>query len=161
MANKLFRNKMCSSLSRYITFFIMAIFSLQALAEVAPAVKERLDSALIAISPDSLDSKCLTQSSIEELQQAKASAEQVSDDLRDQLDENKRIQSILTSSLLAAFVTAVVAIGVAIVNAKQSKPDRDLKRLAVLEKARELSGQGFNIPADIVFEYEVNRNNAR
>jgi hypothetical protein len=159
MTDKFFRKQWYPNLSFQIVFFIMVLFSLQAFADIAPIVKRELDSALIAISPEVIDSGCLTQSSIEELKLAKASAEQVSDALKEQLEENKRIQSILTSSLLAAFVTAVVAIGVAIVNAKQSKPDRDLKRLAVLEKARELSGQGFYIPADIASEYEVARSN--
>ena len=34
-----------------------------------------------------------------------------------------------------------------------SKPDRDLKRLAVIEKTRELKQEGVNIPKDIELTY--------
>ena len=66
-----------------------------------------------------------------------------------------QVQTALTSGLIGAIVTALVAIGGAIASSRNSRPDRDLKRLAVLEKARELQGAGVRLPDDIAQAYGV------
>lgn len=68
-----------------------------------------------------------------------------------------QVQTALTSGLIGAIVTALVAIGGAITSSRNSRPDRDLKRLAVLEKARELQGAGVRLPDDITQAYGVPR----
>jgi hypothetical protein len=69
-----------------------------------------------------------------------------------------QVQTALTSGLIGAIVTAIVAIGGAIINSRNSKPERDLKRLAVLEKAHELQSAGVPLPEDIMYAYTVKRN---
>jgi hypothetical protein len=64
-----------------------------------------------------------------------------------------QVQTTLTSGLIGAIVTALVAIGGAIMGSRNSRPDRDLKRLAVLEKARELQSAGIRLPDDIADAY--------
>ena len=64
-----------------------------------------------------------------------------------------QVQMALTSGLIGAIVTALVAIGGAIMGSRNSRPDRDLKRLAVLEKARELQSAGIKLPDDIARAY--------
>jgi hypothetical protein len=66
-----------------------------------------------------------------------------------------QVQTALTSGLIGAIVTAIVAIGGAIINSRNSKPERDLKRLAVLEKAHELQSAGVSLPDDIRHAYTV------
>lgn len=64
-----------------------------------------------------------------------------------------QVQTALTSGLVGAIVTALVAIGGAIMGSRNSRPDRDLKRLAVIEKARELQSAGVQLPDDIARAY--------
>jgi hypothetical protein len=64
-----------------------------------------------------------------------------------------QVQTALTSGLIGAIVTAIVAIGGAISGSRNSKPDRDLKRLAVIEKARALQAAGVPLPDDIAQAY--------
>jgi hypothetical protein len=64
-----------------------------------------------------------------------------------------QVQTALTSGLIGAIVTAIVAIGSALMGSRNSRPDRDLKRLAVLEKARELQQAGIRLPEDIAKAY--------
>jgi len=64
-----------------------------------------------------------------------------------------QVQTALTSGLIGAIVTALVAIGGAIMGSRNSRADRDLKRLAVIEKARELQSAGIRLPDDIAKAY--------
>ncbi|MBK8401436.1 hypothetical protein [Propionivibrio sp.] len=73
--------------------------------------------------------------------------------LRTQRDELKQVQAQLASGLVGAIVTAIVAIAGALLTALNSKPERDLKRLTVIEKANELSKSGIQVPEDIASKY--------
>ena len=68
-----------------------------------------------------------------------------------------QVQTALTSGLIGAIVTTLVAVGGAIMGSKNSRADRDLKRLAVIEKAQELQGAGMRLPDDIVKVYGSSR----
>ena len=68
-----------------------------------------------------------------------------------------QVQTALTSGLIGAVVTALMAIGGAIISSRNSRADRDLKRLAVIEKARELQGAGIRLPDDIAKTYGTSR----
>lgn len=67
--------------------------------------------------------------------------------------ELQRIQTALTSGLIGAIVTAIVAISGAVMKTMSSKADRDIKRLDVLEKMAALEGKGIVVPADIRRSY--------
>jgi hypothetical protein len=68
-----------------------------------------------------------------------------------------QVQTALTSGLIGAIVTAIVAIGGAIINSRNSRPERDLKRLAVLEKVHQLQTAGVPLPDDITHAYPMKR----
>jgi hypothetical protein len=61
----------------------------------------------------------------------------------------QQVQSVLTSGLVGALVTAIVAILGAFVTSRNSRPERDLKRLAVIEKVRELKAARVKLPPDL------------
>ena len=65
----------------------------------------------------------------------------------------EQIQTTLTSGLIGAVVTAIVAIAGALLKTKNSKVDRDLKRLEVVEKMNELTEKGVALPPDIAKTY--------
>ena len=73
--------------------------------------------------------------------------------LRTERSQLVQVQTALTSGLIGAIVTALVAIGGAIMGSRNSRADRDLKRLAVMEKARELQRAGIRLPDDIAKAY--------
>lgn len=73
--------------------------------------------------------------------------------LKDEKAELEKIQTALTSGLIGAVVTAVVAVIGFIFKAMSSKVDRDLKRLEVAEKLFALESEGVSIPGDIRQKY--------
>lgn len=75
--------------------------------------------------------------------------------LKQRHDELKQIQAQLGSGLIGAIVTAIVAVGGAFLTALNSKPERDLKRLTVIEKANELKKSGVMVPEDIASQYAI------
>ncbi|WP_155890888.1 hypothetical protein [Desulfuromonas sp. TF] len=75
------------------------------------------------------------------------------ENLKEERAQLMQVQTTLASGLIGAVVTAVVAIGGALLTARNSRPDRDLKRLAVIEKARELKLSGVALPDDIQTVY--------
>lgn len=90
------------------------------------------------------------------LEQALANGEKINDSLNSQVkaleDERaklQQVQTVLTSGLVGALVTAIVAILGAVVTSRNSRPDRDLKRLAVIEKVRELKAANVKLPPDL------------
>jgi hypothetical protein len=94
--------------------------------------------------------------SLRRLDQALAKGETINASLSSQVraleEERARLQqaqTILTSGLVGALVTAIVAILGAFVTSRNSKPDRDLKRLAVIEKVRELKAANVRLPPDL------------
>jgi predicted RNase H-like nuclease (RuvC/YqgF family) len=85
-------------------------------------------------------------SNIEELEQQKAS-------LQAENSKLEKIQTVMASGLIGALVTATVAILGVFGNLRRSRAERDLRRLEVVEKARELEGKGVPVPTDIRNEY--------
>jgi hypothetical protein len=93
---------------------------------------------------------------LRKLEDALANGEQVNASLNSQVkaleDERaklQQVQSVLTSGLVGALVTAIVAILGAFVTSRNSRPERDLKRLAVIEKVRELKAAQVKLPPDL------------
>ena len=64
-----------------------------------------------------------------------------------------RIQTALTSGLVAAVITAVVAVIGALSNIKRLRVDKDYRRLEVMEKAQALADRGLSLPSDVVSTY--------
>ncbi len=67
-------------------------------------------------------------------------------------EESRKLQEaqiVLKSGLVGALVTAIVAILGAFVTSRNSRPERDLKRLAVIEKVRELKAANVKLPPDL------------
>jgi hypothetical protein len=65
----------------------------------------------------------------------------------------EKVQVVLTSGLIGALVTALVAILGVFLNFSRGRAERDLKRLEVLEKSAELESKGIHVPADIQTTY--------
>lgn len=96
------------------------------------------------------------EASLQRLEVALANGERVNSALHSQVaalqDERAKLQqaqTVLTSGLVGALVTAIVAILGAYVTSRNSRPDRDLKRLAVIEKVRELKAANVKLPRDL------------
>lgn len=107
----------------------------------------------------------LSNTEIMRLEAALKRGEEINSSLRTQIEELEaerarlvQVQAALTSGFVGALVTAVVAIAGAFVTSRNSRPDRDLKRLAVLEKARELQTAGVKLPPDIAKNYTSLKN---
>jgi predicted PurR-regulated permease PerM len=102
-----------------------------------------------ALSPEA-------EASLQKLEQALENGERVNASLHSQVaslqEERAKLQqaqTVLTSGLVGALVTAIVAILGAFVTSRNSRPDRDLKRLAVIEKVRELKAANVKLPPDL------------
>jgi hypothetical protein len=96
------------------------------------------------------------EASLQRLEEALENGERVNASLHSQVatlqEERAKLQqaqTILTSGLVGALVTAIVAILGAFVTSRNSRPDRDLKRLAVIEKVRELKAANVKLPPDL------------
>ena len=96
------------------------------------------------------------EASLQKLEVALANGERVNASLHSQVaalqDERAKLQqaqTVLTSGLVGALVTAIVAILGAFVTSRNSRPERDLKRLAVIEKVRELKAAKVKLPPDL------------
>lgn len=77
--------------------------------------------------------------------------------LKKQHDDLVQVQTNLMSGLIGAIVTALVAVAGALQTILNSKPERDLKRLTVIEKASELTKSGIVVPEDILSKYSISR----
>ncbi len=96
------------------------------------------------------------EASLRKLEAALANGERINESLHTQIDELKAesdklrdAQTVLKSGFVGALVTAIVAILGALMTSRNSKPERDLKRLAVIEKVRELKAANVKLPADL------------
>ena len=119
-------------------------------ADVRRAIAE---SKMGTLSPEA-------EASLQRLEEALENGERVNDSLHSQVatlqEERAKLQqaqTILTSGLVGALVTAIVAILGAFVTSRNSRPDRDLKRLAVIEKVRELKAANVKLPPDLARDY--------
>jgi predicted PurR-regulated permease PerM len=118
------------------------------------AASEEVRAAMA--SSDSPNLSPAAQASLRTLQQALDQGKNINDSLNSQIkaleDERAKLQqaqTVLTSGLVGAMVTAIVAILGAFVTSRNSRPDRDLKRLAVIEKVRELKAANVKLPPDL------------
>ncbi|EIC27839.1 hypothetical protein [Methylomicrobium album] len=91
---------------------------------------------------------------IRSLKEAIARGETASRQLREEIQRLEKIQAVLTSGLIGAVVTAIVAMLSAFANFRRSRADRDYRRLEVIEKAQQLKSAGIRVPADILRNYE-------
>jgi HAMP domain-containing protein len=80
--------------------------------------------------------------------------------LEDEKRALEKVQVVLTSGLIGALVTALVAILGTFLNFSRGRAERDLKRLEVLEKSVELEAKGIHVPDDIDAAYQVRRSPA-
>lgn len=147
-------------------FFVPCSFAaMREIDEASAAAREVLEQARAADmhNPSSKSSAApltLSNAEIVRLETALERGEQINTSLRTQIEalEAERaklvqIQAVLTSGLVGALVTAIVAIAGAFVTSRNSRPDRDLKRLNVLEKVQELQQAGIPLPSDITKNY--------
>ena len=74
-------------------------------------------------------------------------------ELQQEKNRLEQIQTALTSGLIGAIVTAIVAIAGVILKTLGSRVDKDIKRLEVVEKMTELMRKDVAIPADILRVY--------
>lgn len=144
--------------------WLFAVFALVAPSiAFSAAIKEIEDAsaeAREALAAAAANPQSASQPSTARLEAALKRGEEINASLRSEVEALKaertqlvQVQTALTSGLIGAVVTALVAIGGAIVNSRNSRPERDLKRLAVLEKAHELQGAGVQLPDDIAQAY--------
>ena len=126
-------------------------------AEAIRQIHEASDEVRAAMATsDSPELSPAAQASLRKLEQALARGESINESLNSQVkaleDERAKLQqaqTVLTSGLVGALVTAIVAILGAFVTSRNSRPDRDLKRLAVIEKVRELKAANVRLPPDL------------
>jgi len=121
-------------------------------AEIARHLDEELEHGrqIVEASPTGE----AAQDQIRSLKEAIARGETASKQLRDEIQRLEKIQAVLTSGLIGAVVTAIVALLSAFANFRRSRADRDFRRLEVIEKAHHLKAAGVNVPADILRNYE-------
>jgi hypothetical protein len=136
---------------------LLAAFAGAVQAEAMRQIHEASDEVRAAMAAS--DSPELSPAARESLRKLEAALERgasINDSLESQVkaleDERAKLQqaqTVLTSGLVGALVTAIVAILGAFVTSRNSKPDRDLKRLAVIEKVRELKAANVKLPPDL------------
>lgn len=133
---------------------------LLSLCATAPAAIERINEASeevrAALEASHGELSPTAQASLRKLEAALENGERINTSLKDQVkaleQEREKLQEaqiVLKSGLIGALVTAIVAILGAFVTSRNSKPERDLKRLAVIEKVRELKAANVKLPPDL------------
>ncbi|SRR5258706_1428705 len=127
-------------------------------AAIAKGLDREVDKAKKAMA-DSLGPAAAER--IQALQAAIERGERASADLHTQIQaletekaKLEQVQTVLTSGLVGAIVTALVAIMGAVASARTSRAERDLKRLDVVEKVVALKKAGVGVPRDIAEAYQ-------
>ena len=118
----------------------------EASAEVRHAIAE---SKAGTLSPEAEASLRKLELALENGERVNASLHSQVASLQDERTKLQQLQTVLTSGLVGALVTAIVAILGAFVTSRNSRPERDLKRLAVIEKVRELKAANVKLPRDL------------
>jgi len=122
-----------------------------AVSELRTRLSEAKDTeAVIAIAEETIKEG---EQAIEELKNEVKNLKSEKDKLQNEKIELQRIQTVLTSGLIGAFVTAIIAIFGFVFKTINSKVDRDFKRLEVAEKLSVLNSKGVTIPIDIRNKY--------
>ena len=142
---------------------IAALALLASFATSAAAIKEIKDAsaeareALAALAEHSATASAVSTTRLEAAlkrgEEINASLQSEVETLKTERAQLVQVQTALTSGLIGAIVTALVAIIGAVMGSRNSRADRDLKRLAVIEKARELQAAGIRLPDDIAQTY--------
>ena len=133
---------------RLVALLVIALITLGGTAQAAMVAIERATDDLRR------DQGAATQPArIAALEAAIHRGEAASAGLRDQIDQLQsekrsleRIQVILTSGLIGALVTAMVAIAGVLSNLGKSRAERELKELEILEKTWDLNARGVPLP---------------
>jgi hypothetical protein len=118
----------------------------EASADVRRAIAESKSGTL---SPEAEASLQRLEAALENGERVNASLHSQVASLQEERTKLQQAQTVLTSGLVGALVTAIVAILGAFVTSRNSRPDRDLKRLAVIEKVRELKAANVKLPRDL------------
>lgn len=118
----------------------------EASADVRRAIAESKGGPL---SPEAEASLQRLEAALENGERVNASLHSQVAALQEERAKLQQVQTVLTSGLVGALVTAIVAILGAYVTSRNSRPDRDLKRLAVIEKVRELKAAKVKLPRDL------------
>ena len=118
----------------------------EASADVRRAIAESKSGTL---SPEAEASLQRLEAALENGERVNASLHSQVASLQEERTKLQQAQTVLTSGLVGALVTAIVAILGAFVTSRNSRPDRDLKRLAVIEKVRELKAANVRLPRDL------------
>jgi len=118
----------------------------EASADVRRAIAESKSGSL---SPEAEASLQRLEAALENGERVNASLHSQVATLQEERTKLQQAQTVLTSGLVGALVTAIVAILGAFVTSRNSRPDRDLKRLAVIEKVRELKAANVKLPRDL------------
>jgi len=133
-----------------ILFLACCLLPLSAHAAIARELDAELGRARALVEAG--EGACSDQQ-VRELKEIIALADGASADLHKKIDSLERIQTMLTSGLIGALVTAAVAVIGALTNFRRSRADRDFRRLEVLEKATQLQASGIGVPPDILQDY--------
>jgi hypothetical protein len=132
--------------------FVLAGFSISPLFAAEAAIHQ-LDTVLKkTVVAEPASPACADTTELNSAVQAGNLARQA---LANELTRYKNLQLALTSGLVAALLTAIGAVATLVVTSRNSRPERDLKRLEVVEKGAQMRGDGIEIPPDIVEEYLV------
>lgn len=121
-------------------------------AEIARHLDEELDRGRRVVDASPVGETAEAQ--IRSLKEAIARGETASKQLREEIQSLEKIQTVLTSGLIGAVVTAIVALISAFTNFSRTRADRDFRRLEVIEKAHQLKVAGVHVPGDILHNYE-------
>jgi hypothetical protein len=136
----------------------LLILALAAAAPATAAIKkiEEASAEVRAAIQEGGELSPAARASLINLEAALANGERINTSLKDQVkaleDERAKLQeaqTVLKSGLVGALVTAIVAMLGAWVTSRNSRPERDLKRLAVIEKVRELKAANVKLPRDL------------
>ena len=135
----------------------MSAAAIQEIKEASAEARQALAASAGHLQAEGAVSTARLEAALKRGEEINASLQSEVEALRTERAQLVQVQTALTSGLIGAIVTALVAIGGAIMGSRNSRPDRDLKRLAVLEKARELEGAGIKLPNDIAQAYGAPR----
>lgn len=140
---------------KHISTALLVIFTLMLLSPPAFAI-----SAAVSELRERLENAENTEAVIVIAEQTIKEGEKTIDTLREEISrlesekaELERVQTTLTSGLIGAFVTAIIAIVGAVSRTVNSRVERDYRRLEVVQKLAELNSQGISTPADIQTKY--------
>ena len=151
-------------INKLLTITLLMIFSTLAYGEAirhiefaSEEAKEILEILKSGAQPENIDA-------ISRLESALDQGVRVNNDLQRQIysykrekDELLKLKTTLSTSLIGAIITTIIAIFGAYIKVKNSKPERDLNRLNIIEKAFELNKSGVVLPDDISRKYLVEK----